>query len=352
MLKPKKILSYIILLISFVSIGYAANEIWCTQSSTAFSNCTTKHMYLYQDNNQNGLPDYSFVPKANYMYNTNPTHDYNLIQLMPTTNTQYFMSTGNMLYTRDIEWNIWTIDDYLFVLKSWAFEYKQPVRAIWSTKYVNIEIPVVTGITWINNPMVWFKYNFVLKKAEWYANETNSSYRRRIVPSLDYFSDVWVTTWMVGNLRRRARSNSFNNSTCSNYIIQRCGDKKISTHTWYKSNDSFYPVNSWVSTWFTPEICDSNTETGAACVNWTLWCCNSTCSWFGWADEKCGDEIIQPAGDFYNGDPNNMSFEECDDWDTENDTDGMINGDDPSFHFCSSICLPTFTEAFVEVFIN
>jgi hypothetical protein len=60
-------------------------------------------MYLYQDNNQNGLPDYSFVPKANYMYNTNPTHDYNLIQLMPTTNTQYFMSTGNMLYTRDIE---------------------------------------------------------------------------------------------------------------------------------------------------------------------------------------------------------------------------------------------------------
>lgn len=150
------------------------------------------------------------------------------------------------------------------------------------------------------------------------------------------------------------------NTICMNFYVATCWDKVIDdpNKEWWNSTNGKQGIQTaqwfvvWTNTGFTAEKCDSNTETGAACVNGTLGCCNATCSWFGWSKEKCGDETLQPAGTYYNGDTNDMSFEECDDGDTENDTDWMINGDDPSFHFCSSICLPTFTEAFVEVFIN
>lgn len=246
-------------------------------------------MYLYQDNNQNGLPDYSFVPKANYIYNMNSSKDYDLIQLMSWTNVEYYMSTGNMLYTKDLSWNIWIMDNMLFRLQSWAFEYKKPIRSIGAFRYVNAEIPT---LTWINDPIVAIRYNHLLKKANWYDGTSTSSYRYRLVPSLDYFWEPINISYVTNNTKR-ARSAPFTHSICANYNIQRCGDKKRSTHTGYYLNNTFHPVVSWVSTWFTPEVCDSNTETGAACVNGTVGCCNATCSGFGWG--FCGDGVPDNA---------------------------------------------------------
>lgn len=348
-MKLKIVIFWLLIGLSFISIGYAANELWCTQSMSPFSSCTSKYIYLNQDNNQNNLPDYSLVPKANYIYNTNSSQAYDLIQLMTWTNIEYYMSTGNMLYTKDGSGNLWVMDNTLFKLQSWAFEYKKPVRALSAFRYVNIEVPSLTGIT---NPVVWFRYNYVLKKAIWYNWTTTSDYRYRSVPSLDYFWEQEVQKIYLTNNTKRSRSSQFTTSTCINYNVQWCGDKKVSTHTGYLLNNTFYPVAIWVSTGFTQEVCDSTTTGWVACTNWTAWCCNATCSWYGWANERCWDEKLQPAGSYYNWDENNMSFEECDDGDTEWDTDGVLNGDDPETHFCSSICLPTFTEAFVEVFIN
>lgn len=345
----KSIIYWLTLGLLFLSFWYATNEISCTQSTSPFSNCVSKYIYLSEDNNQNNLPDYSFLPKANYIYNEKPTKEYNLIQLMTGTHVKYYMTTGSMLYTKDTEGNIWVMDDMLFKLQSRAFEYQKPVRSIWISRYVNVEIPTLTGL---KNPSIGFQYNHVLKKAIWYQWTTTSNYRRRLVPSLDYFSNEWVTTGLVDNLKRRARSDEFTYPLCVNYTLQRCGDGKIATHTGYWIGKNFTPIASWISTWFTTEFCDSTTTGGVACTNGTAGCCNATCTGYGSANERCGDEKLQPAGTYYNGDENNMSFEECDDGDQDGDTDGMINGDDPNFHFCSTICLPTFTEAFVEVFIN
>lgn len=190
------------------------------------------------------------------------------------------------------------------------------------------------------------------KVLSWVYNE-NSNYKRF---DQNDNENSWLNTFTNSNLQTPSTKHSF----CINTYVATCGDGVIDDPNktgWNNTNGKQWILTSqwfvrWSNTWFNAEVCDSNTETGAACINGTLGCCNTSCSGFGWADEKCGDEIIQPAGDLYNGDPNNMSFEECDDGDTENDTDGMINGDDPNFYFCSSICLPTFTEAFVEVFIN
>lgn len=343
-----KIILLLLSSISLLSFGYTANEIWATQSTSSFSNCSVKYLYLNQDNNQNNLPDYQFVPKANYIYNINSTQSYDLIQLMLDSNIQYYMSTGNMVYTQDSGGNIWVIDDMTFGLQSWVFPYKTAIRAVSAYKYINIEVP---SLTWLQNPIVALKYNYILKKAIWYNWTTASSYRYRWVPSLGYFGEGLEKTYITNNTRR-SWSSTFQHSSCTNYNVQWCGDGKTTTQTWYTQNWSFHPVSSRVSTWFTAEVCDWVTETGAVCVNGTAGCCNTTCSGFGNANERCGDEILQPAGTFYNGDQNNMSFEECDDGDEDGDTDWMTNGDDPNFHFCSSICLPTFTEAFVEVFIN
>lgn len=332
---PKTKFIIIWLLASFLlsSLGYAANEIWCTQSTAPFSNCTAKYMYLYQDNNQNTLPDYSFVPKSNYIYNVNPSKDYDLIQLMQSSSVQYYMSTWNMLYTKDANWTIWVMDNMLFRLQSFAFLYNTPIRAISAFRYVNVEVP---SITWLANTTIGIKYNHVLKRAVWYDWTTTSNYRYRQVPSLDYFGENLVQSYIQNNTRR-SWSSEFTNSTCVNYNIQRCWDGKTSLHTWYLQNNTFYPVLSWVNTWFVPEVCDSITTTGAACVNWSAGCCNVTCSWFGWG--FCGDGIIQEEWD---------RIELCDDWIWDPET-GQWNYSDVNLAFCSEFCEPNLEpETFPE----
>jgi len=199
----------------------------------------------------------------------------------------------------------------------------------------------------------------------WWLNYSYVEY-----PSQTVWTKQLTLSRSNGGWRDRTDNNEY---LCNNIYVARCGDTIVDNTTkagWnntdWKQWIQTYANKSWTqpSNWFIPwtfsgsfkgEICDSHNLTWDACVNWTLGCCNTTCDWYVWtwaSNERCGDEVLQIAGNFYNGDQNNMSFEECDDWDIESDTDGLVNGDDPNSNFCTSLCLPAFTEAFVEVFIN
>lgn len=124
----------------------------------------------------------------------------------------------------------------------------------------------------------------------------------------------WFDENNVVHLWNYKINSAFNPSTkdtiCMNFYIATCGDWIIDNpeKTWPNNTDGKQGIQTsqwfiaWVNTWFVPEICDSNTETGAACVNGTQGCCNNTCSWFGWW--FCGDGIVQEE-----------LFEQCDDGD-------------------------------------
>ncbi len=263
------------------------NNLEITQSTTSFTNCDNFYMYLHQDNNSNWLPDYSNVPKTNYIEDIAPTQWYNAIQMLQSSNVQYYLSSWVTMYTKDASGTIMWVDNTLFGRQSWVFPYNQAVRTISSLRYIILEL---WSTTWANNQNAWFKFFHNFKKATWYEWTSTSNYRYTPIPSLSFFGETDFVR-LQDNRKRSWSTQTFHYDTCTNYNIQRCGDKKISTHTWFKINNTFYPVNSWVSTWFTPEVCDSNTETWAACVNGTLWCCNITCSEFGWG--FCGDGIVQ-----------------------------------------------------------
>ncbi len=162
-------------------------------------------------------------------------------------------------------------------------------------------------------------------------------------------------TWFNRTDLGEYRCHSIYIATCGDGIVDntiKSGWNNTDGKQWIKTIYWFVP---WTISTFTGEVCDSTTIDWTSCVNGTTGCCNLTCSWYGdgaWINERCWDETLQPAGSFYNWDENNMSFEECDDGDEEWDTDGVTNGDNPELYFCSAQCLPTFTEAFVEVFIN
>ncbi len=235
--------------------------------------------------------------------------------------------------------------------------------------------------SWVNKVYVWYQSNFthILWWSDTTLEDLKSKNRWKLAWQIVY--EHWIrqpskvkNNWQTTYTYTIPTINWFEQKTikldlefskkyprvthwnaCTNIFVAKCGDGVIDNPD--KSGWNSTDWKQWIQTNkgfvkrrkddFIGEICDDWED------NWKPGKCNLTCDGYvNLANERCGDEILQPAWTYYNGDPDTMSFEECDDGDEESDTDWITNGDDPELHFCSSICLPTFTEAFVEVFIN
>jgi hypothetical protein len=345
-----KILSTCILLASMlVSFGYASwsdNLIPVEEMYNQVACTSTSKIYLNQDNDGDGLWDVFFYLNNNFMLEWT-INSYSAWQIMREhegttyTKVKYFTPLQNMLYKISSSNQIWPIDDYTFWRASWVFPYHTPIRWIATTpNKVIFEQPSDNDTT---KNTISIVYDYRYKYAVGFDGTSVSSYRYNQIPNMAYMGNTYVTLhqllpWSDGN-RKRSWSSVRSLEACRNYNLNRCGDGTINTYN-----------SSWANQ-FTGEVCDDGPNNGLP------WYCNATCSGTWSNIGRCGDEIIQEPGttpyiDPVSLDPNGMSFEECDDGDEEGDTDGLLNGDDPAAHFCSSICLPTFAEEFTEEFVN
>ncbi len=308
-------------------------------------------IYLNQDNDADGLPDFYLYLNSNFSL-SGYAHDYTAGQIIRQTETtawttvKYYMPENNMLYKIASNNVLWPLDDATFWRASRAFPYNTPIRGIATTpNKVVFEQPADGNI---NKKTVWFIYNYGYKYAIGRLNNT-SNYRYNQVPDMNRMANSGITyitvlPWPNGNQKREWSSLyriSDINKICRNYELHRCGDGIIDTY------DSSYVEQ------FTWETCDDGPNNGkpgycpAGCGN-------------GWtAVPRCWDEILDPEwsspydsnGDGV-ADPGAVSFEQCDDGDTLWDTDGILNNDNPSLAFCSTVCLSNFSEEFTEEFIN
>ena len=306
---------------------------------------STSKVYLNQDNDADSIPDFSLYLNSNFILNGN-ANTYTAGQILREANgtqytkVKYYTPLYNMLYKLSTGHVVWMIDDYTFWRASRVFPYNTPVRGIATTpNQVVFEQPSDNDV---NKDTVSFLYDYKYKYANGFDGTSNSAYRYNQVPSMNYLLNVgltWITT-LPGSEGNRKRSWSAvqwitdTTTICRNYELHRCGNGIIDSWS-----------NGYVSL-FTWEVCDDGPNNGQP------WYCALGCGNAA-ATERCGDNVIQPAGSFYNGDTNNMSFEDCDDGDlTWDNGDGLVNGDDPQANFCTSICLTPFVEAFTEEFVN
>ncbi|MFA7298481.1 MAG: hypothetical protein WC010_02435 [Candidatus Absconditabacterales bacterium] len=349
-MKTQKLLAALLLFAS-VSLGSFSHALWTDQVlpvdgiPNAISCPSTSKIYLNQDKDADGIADFSLYLNSNFILNGS-ANNYTAGQILREANgteyttVRYYTPLYNMLYKLDANQTPGQIDDYTFWRASWVFPYNTPVRGIATTpNQVVFEQPSDNDA---NKNTISFLYDYRYKYANGFDGSSNSSYRYNQVPSMNYLLNVGLT-WMTllpgseGN-RKRSRSSvqSISNTTtiCKNYELHRCGDGTIDT------GDNGYVVL------FTGELCDDGP------LNGTPGYCALGCGVLA-QTERCGDNIVQPAGDPYNGDVNNISFEDCDDGDLTGDNgDGLLNGNDPELNFCTNICLTPFVEAFTEEFVN
>ena len=329
------------MLVSFSYGERTENFIPIEASNTSFSCSSVAKIYLDEDNDADTLPDVYYYLNSNFTLNGS-TNSYSAGQILRETNgttyskVQYYTPLANMIYKMTDTNQISPLDNYTFWRASRVFPYNTPLRGIaTTTNKVVFERPSD------NDPaknIIGFLYNYKYKYAIGWDGSSVSSYRYNQVPSMSYLWNTYVTYHSTlpgsdGN-RKRSWSSVQSYNTCRDYQLHRCGDGVIDT------GDS-----SYVAT-FTWELCDDGP------LNGTAGHCALSCG-IAAATERCGDNVIQPAGSFYNGDTNNMSFEDCDDGDLTGDNgDGLVNGNDPQLNFCTDICLTPFVEAFTEEFVN
>lgn len=352
-MKKQNLLAALLLIASMTlgSIWYAAwtdNILPIAQINNVVSCSNLSKVYLNQDNDADGIPDFYLYLNSNFILNGN-ANNYTAGQILreaagtPYTTVKYYTPLPNMLYKIDDTNQIWPLDDVTFWRASRVFPYNTPVRGIATTpNKVVFEKPSDNDP---NKNTISFIYDYQYKYAVWFDGSSQSAYRYNEVPSMNYMLNTGLTyiTTLPGSQGNRKRSRSSvqpalaNDQICRNYELHRCGDGVLDTAN-----------NSYVSQ-FTGEVCDDGI------LNGTAGHCNATCSGTGWT-ERCGDNIVQTAGTYYNWSPQtpeNMSFEDCDDGDlTWDNGDGLLNGDNPQLNFCTTICLIPFVEAFVEVFVN
>lgn len=297
------------------------------------NSCTTKsNIYLYEDNDTDGKADVWYFLMSNLTITGDATDDYSAVQLYhDATSVEYYMPLPNMVY-KIYSGQIWPIDQNTFYRGSWAFPYNTPI--LWiatSPNKIVFERPEDndTGKNTIS-----FIYNYGYKKATGKKSGTSTSeYRYNQISNISNTQNI-VYKQLSPNYKREWWPLQYI-KPCQNYIMHRCGDGKKDTRA----------SGQWWTEQFTWELCDDGP------LNGTAWYCVAGCG-NGGSQERCGDERIQTAWTPYNWDVNNISFEECDDWDEQWDTDGLLNGDDAATSFCSTICLPTFAEEFTEEFVN
>ncbi len=347
--KKQKIVTALLLIASMKlgSLWYAEwiDNILPVEGMDSVVSCpSVAHVYLSQDNDGDTIPDAGLYLNNNFILRNSTLYSYSAGQIMREyagdiyTKVKYYTPLANMIYKVDGNNVVGFVDNTTFWRASWVFPYNIPVRWIATTpNKVVFEKPADNDV---NKNIISIIYDYRYKYAQWFDWTISSAYRYNQVPSMWYMANtglnfITLLPWSSGNRKRNWSSVQpamATNDICRNYQLHRCGDGVVNT-----SNSSYVSPFTW-------ETCDD----GA--LNGTAWHCPLGC---GIAKtERCGDEIIQPAGTFYNGNTNTMSFEDCDWGDAEWDTDGVLNGDDPQKNFCTSICLAPFIEIFTEEFVN
>lgn len=351
-MKTKLLLASLILITSMslgsfssaqIMSGWLANVVDTEEIYDQVVCDTTSKIYLNQDNDADTLKDYGYYLNSNFQLDcTSPyvNYDYAAAQLVKeNTTVKYYTPLFNMLYKINQGGQISMMDNYTFFLASRVLPCNTPVRGIATTpNKVIFEQPSDNDAT---KKIVSIRYDYTFKHAVGFDGHTTSAYRYNPVPTMNYFLNtnivlVDLLPWDDGN-RKREWSSLKTTNNCHNYELHRCGDGVKDE-----------PTSSYIAL-FSGEVCDDGP------LNGTPGHCPLGCGTAA-TQERCGDKVIQELFSYYNGAPqteDNMSFEVCDDGDDPNDTnEGFTNGTDPSMHRCDPKCNPTFTEAFVEVFIN
>ena len=349
-MRKQNILAAWLLITTSMTLGSFSHAAWLDnilpveQISTSVSCSNVSQIYLNQDNDSDGIPDFYLYLNSNFILNGG-ANSYTAGQILREsawtqyTKIKYHTPLPNMIYKKDANDIVWPLDDTTFWRASRVFPYNTPVRWIATTpNKVVFEEPSDNDH---NKNTINIVYDYRYKYAEWFDGTTSSAYRYNQVPSMWFMLNTGLTyfttlPWSAGNRKRlwsAVQSIATIDTICRNYTIHRCGDGTLDTNS-----------NGYTNT-FTWEVCDD------WALNWTPGHCPMWCGAPA-TNERCGDEILQPAGSYYNGNTSTMSFEECDDGDLAWDTNGVINWNDPATSFCSAICLPNFTEAFTEEFVN
>lgn len=347
----QKVTKQVIMLLVVVALSLARSSAAffpITSLNKVNSACSVKSdMYLNQDNDADSIPDYYLYLRSNFRIPEQNPPTYHAVELswnsnnpnnINSTRIYYYVSDTNVLSKRQWVTGTYTaIDNATFYKASWVFPYNQWVRGIDTNDIsINFERPTTA---WANNIVsIIYSYKYETAVGFRYTHPPTPTYWYNAVASWVDFHGLTPADYVNRSSSKERRWSPIQSTeTCKNYIMHRCGDGTIDT---------------WDATWmnvFTGETCDDGE------LNGTPGNCNLTCDGiWGWA-ERCGDEITQPAGTYYNWapeTPENMSFEDCDRGDLTGDTDGDMNGDNPELNLCTSICLNPFVEAFTEEFIN
>lgn len=345
----KQILTALILFASILaSFGHASwsdNLIPVEEAYDVVTCSNVSKIYLNEDNDADTLPDVFFYLNSNFTL-TGTVQDHTAGQIIREMNgttytkVKYYTPLQNMFYKISNTNQTGDIDNYTFWRASRVFPYNTPVRGIATTpNKVVFEQPSDNDAS---KNIISIVYDYDYKYAVGFDGNSTSAYWYNQIPDMSYVGNNYVTLHEIlpgseGN-RKRSWSSVRELEACRNYELNRCGDGKIDEYD-----------TSWANE-FTWEVCDDGPNNGQPGY------CDISCGNSA-STPRCGDEIIQapwttPYIDPVTLDPNGMSFEECDDGDLLSDTDGLINGDDIEQNFCSSICLPNFTEEFTEEFVN
>ncbi len=345
MTKQKQLVTVFILLVSILAnFGYASwsdNLIPVEELYDVVDCSHVSKIYLDENNDWDDLDDIFFYLNSNFTLTwTEQDHTAGQIirEMNRTTYTKvkYYTPLQNMFYKITNTNQTWPIDNYTFWRASRVFPYNTPVRGIATTpNKVVFEQPAD------NNPnknIISIVYEYKYKYAQGFDGKTQSPYWYNQIPDMSYVGNNYVTWHNIlpgeyGN-RKRSWSSIHTLETCRNYELHRCGDGTIDEYDSSRAHE------------FEPELCDDGPNNGQP------WYCDINCGRWGWIAERCWDKIIQEPWTYY-ASTDIMSFEVCDDGDDPEDTnEWFTNGNDPAFHRCDLICGPTYSEAFVEVFIE
>jgi len=327
-------------LIASISLGNFSHAVWTDQTLPVqelydvVSCPNTSKVYLNQDNDADGLPDFSLYLNSNFILNGTPSN-YTAGQILREDNgvqyttVKYYTPLFNMLYKLSTGHIVGMLDENTFWRASRVFPYNTPVRGIATTpNQVVFEQPSTNNAS---SNTVSFLYDYKYKYANGFDWTSSSSYRYNPVPSMNYLlnTNIAMVTTLPGSEANRKRSWSAvqpslaNTTICRNYELHRCGNWVIDT-----------PDNGYAAL-FTWELCDDGALNGTP-GHCALGCGNAAQAF------TCGDSIINDgsvttvttSGDFTYG-PTYMSWwieqiEQCDEW--------ANNDDNYQIAWCSTFC--------------
>ncbi|MEI7919540.1 MAG: hypothetical protein WCH65_05060 [bacterium] len=226
------------------SFGYAAwtdNVLPVQELYNGVSCPNVTKVYLNQDNDADGIPDFYLYLNSNFILKYNKIYNYSAGQILreaagtPYTTVQYYTPLPNMIYKVDSNNVAGAIDETTFWRASWVFPYNTPVRGVATTpNKVVFEQPADNDT---GKNLISIVYDYRYKYSQGFDGNTISAYRYNQVASMGYMLNTGLNyfTTLPGLEGNRKRSWSSvqpalaTTDICKNYELHRCGDGKVDT---------------------------------------------------------------------------------------------------------------------------